>query len=209
MTPTTPEYISQDIAALCVAVAGEGIAPVYLEVTPVDHAEIAECFTAVDEQVNLHGGEVSYGWRIWELPNIFIEAEFHAVWRNSDGDLKDITPLPGNEQRILFLPDPVKRYDGHQVNNIRQAIFDHPAVHGFIRACNDMYEFMNRGSKAEQHGRIVFSGAEKDEVMEIESRKAACLIEAQSSFRTPGRNDKCFCGSGKKFKKCHGAPRSV
>jgi uncharacterized protein len=22
---------------------------------------------------------------------------------------------------------------------------------------------------------------------------------------TPGRNDPCFCGSGKKFKKCHGA----
>jgi uncharacterized protein YecA (UPF0149 family) len=23
--------------------------------------------------------------------------------------------------------------------------------------------------------------------------------------KTPGRNDPCFCGSGKKFKKCHGA----
>ena len=22
---------------------------------------------------------------------------------------------------------------------------------------------------------------------------------------TPGRNDPCWCGSGKKFKKCHGA----
>ena len=23
---------------------------------------------------------------------------------------------------------------------------------------------------------------------------------------TPGRNDECWCGSGKKYKKCHGAP---
>jgi uncharacterized protein YecA (UPF0149 family) len=23
--------------------------------------------------------------------------------------------------------------------------------------------------------------------------------------KTPGRNDPCWCGSGKKYKKCHGA----
>ncbi len=29
---------------------------------------------------------------------------------------------------------------------------------------------------------------------------------ARGGARTPGRNDPCFCGSGKKYKRCHGAP---
>ena len=32
-------------------------------------------------------------------------------------------------------------------------------------------------------------------------------VESQSPVRvdkTPGRNDPCFCGSGKKYKMCHG-----
>jgi preprotein translocase subunit SecA len=27
--------------------------------------------------------------------------------------------------------------------------------------------------------------------------------------KTPGRNDPCWCGSGKKYKKCHGATAGV
>jgi uncharacterized protein len=30
-------------------------------------------------------------------------------------------------------------------------------------------------------------------------------VEAVRKEVTPGRNDPCWCGSGKKFKKCHGA----
>jgi uncharacterized protein len=30
-------------------------------------------------------------------------------------------------------------------------------------------------------------------------------VEAARKAQTPGRNDPCFCGSGKKYKKCHGA----
>jgi uncharacterized protein len=30
-------------------------------------------------------------------------------------------------------------------------------------------------------------------------------VEPIRKAETPGRNDPCPCGSGKKFKKCHGA----
>jgi uncharacterized protein YecA (UPF0149 family) len=33
---------------------------------------------------------------------------------------------------------------------------------------------------------------------------AATAAAPQSGTKTPGRNDPCWCGSGKKFKKCHG-----
>ena len=30
-------------------------------------------------------------------------------------------------------------------------------------------------------------------------------VETVRAVATPGRNDPCYCGSGKKYKKCHGA----
>jgi uncharacterized protein len=30
-------------------------------------------------------------------------------------------------------------------------------------------------------------------------------VETLRKAQEPGRNDPCWCGSGKKFKKCHGA----
>lgn len=40
---------------------------------------------------------------------------------------------------------------------------------------------------------------------EIEERKKRAALEHDPKFRSVGRNDPCPCGSGKKFKKCHGA----
>jgi preprotein translocase subunit SecA len=34
---------------------------------------------------------------------------------------------------------------------------------------------------------------------------SATVPQPQRSGPTPGRNEECFCGSGKKYKKCHGA----
>ena len=33
----------------------------------------------------------------------------------------------------------------------------------------------------------------------------AVVVEQRRTGDEPGRNDPCWCGSGKKFKKCHGA----
>jgi preprotein translocase subunit SecA len=33
-------------------------------------------------------------------------------------------------------------------------------------------------------------------------------VTAQRRNKTPGRNEPCWCGSGKKYKLCHGAPVS-
>lgn len=35
------------------------------------------------------------------------------------------------------------------------------------------------------------------------------LPERSVQHRTVGRNDPCSCGSGKKFKKCHGSARGA
>ena len=175
---------------------------------PVTDAGVADCFPAVERAVEQHGGSVCYGWRFWELPRAFVEAEFHAVWRSPDAGLIDLTPIPEHfapSDGIVFAVDPSRIYQGRQVNNVRLALTSHPAIHEFFRGCDDAYELMNRGVRAEQHGVITLAGSEKDELLRIERRKAVALMQVMNHLPKVGRNESCPCGSWKKFKKCHGA----
>lgn len=83
-----------------------------------------ECFTIVPEYIAAHGGEQLNGWAIWEVPGVFIEAEFHAISRDPAGELRDLTPRLNYPVSITFLPDPDRVYRGRQVDNIREPLVD-------------------------------------------------------------------------------------
>jgi len=204
MKPRLPKAISDPIRSLGRELVPGG-EPRFVELRPVPDAAVSDCFPVVAGRVAREGGAVCHGWRFWELPGIFVEAEFHAVWRNVEGVLIDISPIPMKVDRILFLPDPARVYEGRQVNNVRRALRADPAIQEFFRACDAGFELMNRGERAEQHGRIVLEGPEKEEWVAIETKKGMALATAMSRIPAPGRNDPCPCESGKKFKKCHGA----
>ncbi len=56
--------------------------------------------------------------------------------------------------------------------------------------------------------KLEFSGAQKEMHKQAEARNTADLVHEKvkdESGNTVGRNDPCPCGSGKKYKKCHGA----
>jgi preprotein translocase subunit SecA len=38
-----------------------------------------------------------------------------------------------------------------------------------------------------------------------EEEPTPVVVEQRHADDEPGRNDPCWCGSGKKYKKCHGA----
>ncbi len=64
--------------------------------------------------------------------------------------------------------------------------------------------------KAKAPSKLTYSGPEEgvgpvgdDNVAAVRSTPAS---NADDPFATAGRNEECPCGSGKKFKKCHGAP---
>ena len=116
MVTTTPSTISKNILGLCSELV-QTPEPIYLEVEAIQGAPLRECFTIVDEQIQNHGGSCCYGWQIWEWPLVMIEAEFHAVWRNGNGVLHELTPKQIKVDRILFLPEPVKSYIGKQVSS--------------------------------------------------------------------------------------------
>ena len=58
-----------------------------------------------------------YGWSVWEWPKVFIEAKFHAVWKQPDGSFLDIAPKSLPIPRVLFIPDPRRVYLGSPAQN--------------------------------------------------------------------------------------------
>ncbi|MDO8184680.1 hypothetical protein Q5424_04945 [Conexibacter sp. JD483] len=83
-----------------------------------------------------------------------IEAEFHAVWRDSRGRRRDVTPPSVPVGRVVFLPDPQLSFDGRQIDNFRVSLVDDPLVDDFIAAAEAYFEVTNRGKLATEYGRL-------------------------------------------------------
>lgn len=122
--------------------------------TPLAGKPLMECFSIVDDYIALHGGTAVVGWAIWEVPGVYIEAEFHTVWQAPDGVLHDLTPRPKAFESILFLPDPTRHYTGLQVDNIRQALVDDRDVYRYLHLVTRMFALTNAGDLATQYGEI-------------------------------------------------------
>jgi len=122
----------------------------------IDDAIPMDCFINVDKAIQQGGGEIVYGWQIWEtLPGVMMEAEFHAVWKNPDGTMYDVTPhIFDGIEHILFLPDPNRTYAGKQIDNLRIALVKDKLVEQFIKNAKRRYKALNAGDLAYQHGVI-------------------------------------------------------
>jgi hypothetical protein len=149
-----------------------------------------------------HSGTLLHGWRIGELPGIFIEAEFHGIWVSTTGEHVDVTPSQGGETRTLFLPDPNKTFDEQAFtrrDNIRLALNDHPTVRAFIALCEEIYRYEE--AHTDPRNPRLFA-VKESEYASMLQRKAD--LAEQLALLPIGRNDPCRCGSGLKFKKCCG-----
>jgi len=174
--------------------------PIYLNVTPEPYAEIDECIAAVYKKIEKDEGSIQLGWQIWHMPNIIIEAEFHAVWKSPDGTLKDITPKIEGVHKILFVPDSKTKYDGAQRNNIRLNISGNKLVDDFIQICDAIHKLKNKGERAYQK-EVIFSGEESQIYEMLNNAKDIVYTLIKNGL---SRNSRCFCGSGDKYKHCHG-----
>lgn len=194
----TPDVIDSDVQRL-IRLMDAKSRPVYIDVTPEPYAEVVECFPAVQEKISRDGGTQELGWQIWKT-NLIVEAEFHAVWKSPDGELRDITPKQIRIPRILFLPDPAAVYNGASVDNIRINITDNKLVDEFIDIAKAIFRIENRGERAFQY-KLSLSGREAQLYSALQQTKAEVL----ALIRQGGtRNSQCFCQSGNKYKHCHG-----
>jgi SEC-C motif len=205
----TPSSVTPEIRALCADLVPGGT-PQYINITPVAGTRILDCFANVENHIQRHGGSICFGWQIWNLLHFAVEAEFHAVWRDPTGKLIDITSKQFPVSKILFLPDPVRVYEGKQINNVRRALGSDASIQEYLDTLDAKFELMNRGHRASAVGQIVLSGAEMIEMEQIQEKETRLLKQIMRPTQTvtvvknPGRNDLCYCGSGQKFKRCHG-----
>lgn len=122
---------------------------------PMPDKSLDDCFPIVAEQVVARGGQQIFGWALWELPGVFIEAEFHSVWKSPEGDVVDIVPRSRPFTEIAFVPDASRRYENRQVDNIRKQLVIDNDVKRFLFLCKRRFAILNAGERAMQHAVIL------------------------------------------------------
>ena len=194
--------MGRELVALCAELC-TGTEPVYVPVLPSGASRMCDCFPTVDAFAAEHGGTRLLGWSLWEFPGLFVDAEFHAVWKSPEGDLVDLTKRQATGS-VLFLPAPGLAYSGRQVNNVRRPISLDPLVVEYLATFDDEFYLVNRGDRAKQHGEISLSGAEAQEYGEIKRRQASTYLHVRDLASAIGPYTPCPCNSGKKVRWCHG-----
>lgn len=198
---TTPTEIGKHVRRLCARI-GVTSDPVRLPVCRDAKAVPNECFANVARKIAAEGGSIQYGWLIWEWPHVFIEAEFHAVWRNPMGELAEVSNPGNGEPEILFVPDTQRTFSGRQVDNVRLAIRSDPTVHDYLASAAEFFAVLNRGNRADQFGGVSVPTAEIAKIA-VRMKVAREMIE-----RNLRASDPCACGSGRRYKRCHGVRHS-
>jgi len=125
-----------------------GQSPILVSHEPLFGKPLKECFSIVPEHIAANGGKQKFGWAIFELKKIWLEAEFHVIWEREDGALIDLTPRESPLDKILFLPDPERQYEGVQVNSIFKTLSKKPIVKQFIALAEAYYLALNEGDLA-------------------------------------------------------------
>ncbi|QOJ19974.1 MAG: hypothetical protein HRU77_04250 [Gammaproteobacteria bacterium] len=141
-----PKLIKPYVISFARQVVGGDASPFYVPCSPLYGAPQNECFSLVESQVSIHGGAAVLGWAIWERPKVFIEAEFHAIWRAPDGNFLDLSPRPVRVPRILFVHDHRRKHNRTQVNNIRKPLAKDKDVDRFLRLADEFFRLLNEGN---------------------------------------------------------------
>lgn len=165
--------------------------PERVPVVPDSKSQADDCFNNVTSYVNLNGGSAVNGWRISCYPK-YVEAEFHCVWENEEGDLTDITPYNPKRTEILFAPIEKFIWDGTPVQTIILNTSRSVLVDDYIVANKAIFKMrMNR---------FLGKSVDKDQFKDA-YELLQCTLKLLSHNGTI--DSKCCCNSGKLFKNCH------
>lgn len=207
MKTRTPDTISPNVIELCRQI-NPSVMPVFLTITPELGCEVNDCFHCIRQKVTREGGRIQFGWAIWEWPKVYIEAEHHAVYEPPPGPpWIDITPSALPEiRRRLFLPDDSATYDyeneGLRRDNRRLAVANDPLVQELFRFAARRNEMLNAIPGI---GMVTLEGEAAERLQRNQRDQDA--VELQLAMKYTPQGAPCFCGSGQKFKRCHGEPR--
>jgi len=118
--------------------------PVHLNVEKIGPYIELNCFENVNSVIKTKGGNIEYGWLIWEtLPDLMMEAEFHAIWIDINNVRHDITPKQFGIEYGLFLPDPTTKYENSQIDNIRIPLINDTLIINYIKNSEEYFRLTN------------------------------------------------------------------
>lgn len=196
-----------------------------VKVAAPDSARDRNCYINVRDRVEKDGGRMQLGWAVWQHSDLFIEAEPHAVYDPGDGNpwvdcTPHIMPDGGKAWEILFIPNDQGTYDFNTTDlpdNVRIPLVDDPRVQRALELFSEKTALMNSVPGIDVYlpqdvaRKVLKIQTQADalltEVMQPRSRDYGLTLLAEAELSPSekiGRNDPCPCGSGKKFKKCHG-----
>lgn len=162
--------------------------PTSVRTQPMEGEPQRDCFLTVEKQVALLGGECVIGWAIWETPGVFMEAEFHAVWRTPEGELVDITPRPIPLPHIVFARDCHRKYNGLQVDNIRKPLVGDVDLLHLFALYRERFAIHNTAKRAHQYGEnIRWTRIERVQLIRIADQIAQLEGLLMQRYLSPGR----------------------
>jgi hypothetical protein len=199
---------TQAVLDLCNSIV-PGAVPVVVPVQPDVTSKHLDCFHNAARVAQRDGGQVVFGWALFEWPGKLVEAEFHAVVRRRDGTLVDTTPTDDGATSTLFLADAELKYEaGKRVLSRLRAVGRNPDVERYIRAFND-YQAMDAKYFFDNGGDDVGVAVPNAEVPRYEGVQALVgyfkrRLDAPLSAPTVPPATRCPCDSGRRFDLCHG-----
>jgi hypothetical protein len=208
-----PLATSESVMKLQAALQLDDEPPVRVRTKPEPGAQERDCFAIVDAKVRANGGQMRLGWALWQHGNIFIEGEFHAVYDPGEGQpWIDLTPRQQSVPEILFIPDPAATYDlatTDLINNCRVPLLPDPRVQRALDLLSERTDLLNSVPGVNLTAQDMPANVvRRIQTCQDEAFRLLGQVERAQQPKAPpkvGRNDPCPCGSGKKYKKCHGA----
>lgn len=198
-----PDHVSDSVRTVCRRIDHQS-EPRLVVCEPYPGSAEGMCFENVARAVEKNGGEIVYGWLIWEWPKTLIEAEHHAVWQTG-GQLVDVTPQRIRSPRHVFLPDPgcVFDFEGRRRrDNWRWPLRSDPAVREYIALAARRIALEEEHSSGSE---VRLTPAAASEMVALNHQLLHVMERlAEWSRGNTGRNEGCWCGNGLKHKSCHG-----
>lgn len=197
MYAQTPLSVSKELYEITGKVSCKS-KPVFIHITPANHATELNCHNNVNAHIQLFGGSIVYWWCIYVWPRVLVEFEFHSMWKSNNGELHDITQRPDKETDCLFLQDDDLKYSGLRLPNLLFSLSKDKLVIDYINASNEYAAIITENQTP-------YTGEAKVNIKQLQmvsEKNKSIQTRLQNSCATE-RNDPCPCGSRKKFKHCH------
>jgi hypothetical protein len=97
---------------------------------------------------------------------VFIEGEFHAVWRRPDGSLLDVTAKQDGEKQICFIPDRQIVWNERAVDNARLGLVSDWMLSRWIELNKEIFKINNQANGANFGEEFVWSDRAIKKLME-------------------------------------------